>query len=86
MSKFRLNYEKDKLIDLVVRYCQAFFTFRLRNCVIRAGLRLVSLAYSRISLGDIALKLHINSEKEVITTPLNSSWNFLLFRQYPMAY
>ncbi|KAM0683744.1 26S proteasome non-ATPase regulatory subunit [Mitosporidium daphniae] len=64
MSKFRLNYEKDKLIDLVVRYCQAFFTFRLRNCVIRAGLRLVSLAYSRISLGDIALKLHINSEKE----------------------
>jgi 26S proteasome regulatory subunit N3 len=35
---------------------------RLNQIVIRVGLRKISLAYSRISLGDIAKKLNIPSE------------------------
>ena len=37
---------------------------RLRQNVIKTGLRKLSLAYSRISLRDICLKLHLESEED----------------------
>lgn len=37
---------------------------RLRHNVIKTALRMISLAYSRISLRDICLKLHLDSEED----------------------
>ncbi|KAJ9108086.1 hypothetical protein QFC19_002551 [Naganishia cerealis] len=37
---------------------------RLRHNVIKTALRMISLAYSRISLKDICLKLHLDSEED----------------------
>jgi len=37
---------------------------RLRHNVIKTGIRSLSLAYSRISLRDICLKLHLDSEED----------------------
>ncbi|KAJ2386431.1 26S proteasome non-ATPase regulatory subunit [Coemansia sp. RSA 2603] len=37
---------------------------RLRHNVIKAGIRSISVAYSRISLRDICLKLHLDSEED----------------------
>lgn len=36
---------------------------RLRQNVIKTGIRIISLAYSRISLKDICIKLHLDSEE-----------------------
>lgn len=37
---------------------------RLRHNVIKTGVRALSIAYSRISLRDICLKLHLDSEED----------------------
>jgi hypothetical protein len=39
-------------------------TSRLRHFVIKTALRTITLAYSRISLRDVALKLHLDSEED----------------------
>ena len=36
----------------------------LRHNVIKAGVRRLSISYSRISLKDICLKLHLDSEED----------------------
>lgn len=40
------------------------FTVRLRHNVIKTGIRMISLSYSRISLADIALKLQLDSPQD----------------------
>jgi 26S proteasome regulatory subunit N3 len=47
------TYQKDGLYTIILR---------LNQIVIRIGLRKISLAYSKISLKDIATKLNIPSE------------------------
>jgi hypothetical protein len=37
---------------------------RLRQNVIKTGIRRLSLSYSRISLTDICVKLHLDSEED----------------------
>ena len=37
---------------------------RLRHNVIKTGVRMISLSYSRISLRDICLKLQLDSEED----------------------
>lgn len=37
---------------------------RLRHNVIKTGVRMISLSYSRISLKDICLKLQLDSEED----------------------
>ena len=44
--------------------CTLTLLSRLRQNVIKTGLRKLSLAYSRISLRDICLKLHLESEED----------------------
>jgi 26S proteasome regulatory subunit N3 len=41
-----------------------FLILRLRHFVIKTALRTITLAYSRISLRDICLKLHLDSEED----------------------
>lgn len=42
----------------------AFLILRLRQVVIKTALRSITLAYSRISLADVCLKLHLDSEED----------------------
>ena len=37
---------------------------RLRHNVIKTGIRMISLSYSRISLADIAMKLQLDSPQD----------------------
>lgn len=41
---------------------------RLRQNVIKTGVRLINMVYSRISLASIAEKLHLSSTHEAYTT------------------
>ena len=41
-----------------------FLILRLRHFVIKAALRTITLAYSRISLADVCFKLHLDSEED----------------------
>jgi len=41
-----------------------FLILRLRHFVIKAALRTITLAYSRISLADVCVKLHLDSEED----------------------
>ncbi|WVQ82190.1 hypothetical protein IAT38_004318 [Cryptococcus sp. DSM 104549] len=41
-----------------------FLILRLRHFVIKTALRTITLAYSRISLADICVKLHLDSEED----------------------
>ena len=41
-----------------------FLILRLRHFVIKTALRTITLAYSRISLADICIKLHLDSEED----------------------
>ncbi|KAJ1816732.1 26S proteasome non-ATPase regulatory subunit [Coemansia sp. RSA 2599] len=57
--------------DVVGRYQERFLqdqvlvlVQRLRHNVIKAGIRSISVAYSRISLRDICIKLHLDSEED----------------------
>lgn len=56
MNKYKLFFQKDKNLTLVER---------LEHNVLKTGLRKISVSYSRISLSDIAQKLHINSLEAV---------------------
>ena len=42
----------------------AFLILRLRQVVIKTALRTITLAYSRISLADVCVKLHLDSEED----------------------
>ena len=55
MTKHAARFEEDKTYTLIVR---------LRQNVIKTGIRRLSLSYSRISLRDICLKLHLDSEED----------------------
>ncbi|KAG7746256.1 hypothetical protein KL912_004516 [Ogataea haglerorum] len=53
LSKFGSALKKDNNYNLVLR---------LRQNVIKTGIRIISLSYKRISLKDICIKLHLDSE------------------------
>ncbi|CAG8461882.1 8713_t:CDS:10 [Funneliformis caledonium] len=55
IAKYGDVFRKDKNFTLILR---------LRHNVIKTGIRMISLSYSRISLRDICLKLHLDSEKD----------------------
>ncbi|KAF8552099.1 diphenol oxidase-A2 [Imleria badia] len=55
LTKHASQFEADKTYTLIVR---------LRQNVIKTGIRRLSLSYSRISLRDICLKLHLDSEED----------------------
>lgn len=54
LKKYEETFVKDNLFTLVSR---------LRQNVIRTGIRTISLSYSKISLKDICIKLHLESEE-----------------------
>ncbi|XP_031130761.1 probable 26S proteasome non-ATPase regulatory subunit 3 [Ipomoea triloba] len=55
-EKFSSTFSKDRTNNLIVR---------LRHNVIRTGLRNISIAYSRISLADVAKKLRLDSANPI---------------------
>ena len=55
LNKHAAQFESDKTYTLIVR---------LRQNVIKTGIRRLSLSYSRISLRDICVKLHLDSEED----------------------
>ena len=55
LSKYASLFEQDRTYTLIVR---------LRQNVIKTGIRRLSLSYSRISLRDICVKLHLDSEED----------------------
>jgi 26S proteasome regulatory subunit N3 len=55
LTKHAARFESDKTYTLIVR---------LRQNVIKTGIRRLSLSYSRISLRDICVKLHLDSEED----------------------
>ena len=55
MTNFEFNFKKDGTLNLVQR---------IRQVVIKAGLRKINLSYSRISIKDITEKLKLENEKE----------------------
>ncbi|OBZ67607.1 putative 26S proteasome regulatory subunit rpn3 [Grifola frondosa] len=55
LSKHATQFEADKTYTLIVR---------LRQNVIKTGIRRLSLSYSRIALRDICVKLHLDSEED----------------------
>lgn len=55
LSRYATQFESDKTYTLIVR---------LRQNVIKTGIRRLSLSYSRISLRDICVKLHLDSEED----------------------
>lgn len=55
LQKHAAQFEADKTYSLIVR---------LRQNVIKTGIRRLSLSYSRISLRDICVKLNLDSEED----------------------
>ncbi len=55
LAKHTAQFEEDSTYSLIVR---------LRQNVIKTGIRRLSLSYSRISLRDICVKLHLDSEED----------------------
>ncbi|KAI8140645.1 proteasome regulatory subunit C-terminal-domain-containing protein [Fennellomyces sp. T-0311] len=55
LAKFDAVFKKDKTYTLILR---------LRHNVIKTGIRMISLSYSKISLRDICIKLHLDSEED----------------------
>lgn len=54
LAKYEAVFVKDSNLTLVQR---------LRQNVIKTGIRMISLSYSKISLKDICIKLHLDSEE-----------------------
>ena len=54
VKKYEQEFKQDNNYTLVIR---------LRQNVIKTGIRIISLAYSKISLRDICIKLHLDSEE-----------------------
>ena len=59
------------------------FLHRLRHNVIKTGVRMISLSYSRISLSDIAKKLLLDSaeDAEFIVSKVSSIQVYLVFKR-----
>jgi 26S proteasome regulatory subunit N3 len=55
LTKHAAQFDADRTYTLIVR---------LRQNVIKTGIRRLSLSYSRISLRDICVKLHLDSEED----------------------
>ncbi|KAI5121700.1 hypothetical protein M0805_002093 [Coniferiporia weirii] len=55
LKEYQTQFTADKTYTLIVR---------LRQNVIKTGVRRLSLSYSRISLRDICVKLHLDSEED----------------------
>ncbi|ORZ22444.1 proteasome regulatory subunit C-terminal-domain-containing protein [Absidia repens] len=55
LAEFGDVFKKDKTYTLILR---------LRHNVIKTGIRMISLSYSKISLRDICVKLHLDSEED----------------------
>ncbi|KAJ3072576.1 26S proteasome non-ATPase regulatory subunit [Podochytrium sp. JEL0797] len=55
LAKHTATFRADKTYTLILR---------LRHNVIKTGIRMISLAYSKISLRDICLKLQLDSEQD----------------------
>lgn len=55
LAKYVTKFRADKTYTLILR---------LRHNVIKTGIRMISLSYARISLKDICLKLHLDSEED----------------------
>src|SRR5689334_11056189 len=74
LAQYADVYKKDNNFTLILRYAatarslpmvsQSAWVVRLRHNVIKAGIRMISLSYSRISLRDICLKLRLDSEAD----------------------
>lgn len=56
MQEHGAQFQKDKTYTLILR---------LRHNVIKTGIRMVSLSYSRIPLKDLCQKLHLETEEDV---------------------
>ncbi|CAN3357194.1 26S proteasome regulatory subunit Rpn3p [Diutina catenulata] len=54
VSEYRDAFQRENNLTLVMR---------LRQNVIKTGIRIISLAYSKISLKDICIRLHLDSEE-----------------------
>lgn len=54
LKKYEADFKKDDNFTLVSR---------LRQNVIKTGIRIISLSYAKISLKDICIKLHLDSEE-----------------------
>lgn len=69
------KFQKDKTYTLILR---------LRHNVIKTGIRLISISYSKISLRDICAKLHLDSEEdaEYIVAKVNDCRRLLLVFNY----
>jgi len=63
VEKHRSTFEKDNVFNLITR---------LRRNVIRTGLAKVNVAYSKISLNDIALKLGLKKDVDMSNTSSNN--------------
>ncbi|SAM07506.1 hypothetical protein [Absidia glauca] len=55
LAEYGNVFKKDKTYTLILR---------LRHNVIKTGIRMISLSYSKISLRDICIKLHLDSEED----------------------
>ncbi|KAG0263996.1 26S proteasome non-ATPase regulatory subunit [Actinomortierella ambigua] len=55
LTQHSATFHKDKNYTLILR---------LRHNVIKTGIRMISLSYSRISLRDVCIKLHLDSEED----------------------
>lgn len=55
LVRYGAGFQSDKTYTLILR---------LRHNVIKTGIRMISLSYSRISLRDICFKLHLDSEED----------------------
>ena len=55
LEKHREKFQEDKTYTLIIR---------LRHNVIKTGIRMINLSYSRISLADIAQKLLLDSPED----------------------
>ena len=63
VEKHKATFEKDNVFNLITR---------LRRNVIRTGLAKVNVAYSKISLNDIALKLGLQKDVDMNNTTSNN--------------
>ena len=73
VAKHEALFKKDKTLNLILRFVPVFAPcptysfllnfalYRMRNNVIKTGLRKINLSYSRISLQDICTKLKLDS-------------------------
>ena len=67
LDKYGHQFQSEKTYTLIIR---------LRHNVIKTGIRIISLSYSRISLADIAQKLQLDSaeDAEYIVAKVTADW------------